>query len=238
MTAQAPDPITKRRWQQQAAAIGAAIVLAFAAGHLTGQADAPTTSQAKPKATTLAHSQPSAVDIGFSQDMAIHHDQAILMANLAQTRAGPAVKAIADAILLSQSVQIGTMRGWLQLWGEPAAATTPMQWMPGHHTPAAHNNNKEAQQHHSYASAMAGMASPKELIELWRLSGDAFDIRFLQLMTRHHEGGIAMARHAAENGKLEPLREIAEVMVVEQVKDISQMQRLLEGHGAELLPFP
>ncbi|WP_421718072.1 DUF305 domain-containing protein [Algiphilus sp.] len=176
---------------------------------------------------------PSPVDVGFCQDMAVHHDQAVLMANLAQTRGGPAVKAIADAILLSQSVQIGTMRGWLQLWDDPPATDSPMGWMSpgGTNTQHAHHQLEKA-------SDMPGMASADEMLELWRLSGEAFDILFLQLMTRHHQGGVAMARHAAEHGKLKPLREIAEVMLVQQMQDISQMQRLLQHHNAELLPYP
>lgn len=222
----------KRRKRLAAAAVALVIPGAFTAGYLTNQ---PTdTSAARHSAAPdIAARRPSGVDVGFCQDMAVHHDQAILMANLAQTRGGPAVKAIADAILLSQSVQIGTMRGWLQLWGEPPAADTPMKWMPHGDVSQQHVNHQLEQ-----ASDMPGMASAEEMLELWRLSGDAFDILFLQLMTRHHEGGVAMAQYAAEHGKLKPLREIAEVMLVQQMQDISQMQRLLEHHGAELLPYP
>lgn len=213
-------------------AVAVAIPSAFFAGYLISQ-PTETTETRQSAAPDIAAGTPNAVDVGFCQDMAVHHDQAVLMANLAQTRAGPAVKAIADAILLSQSVQIGTMRGWLQLWGEPPAADSPMGWMSasGQHDQHTHHQLEKA-------SDMPGMASAEEMLELWRLSGDAFDILFLQLMTRHHEGGVAMARHAAEHGKLKPLREIAEVMLVQQIQDISQMQRLLQHHNAELLPYP
>jgi uncharacterized protein (DUF305 family) len=223
---------SKRRKRLAAAAVAVVIPGAFIAGYLSKQSAGISTAQ-QSAAQDIAAWTPSSVDVGFCQDMAVHHDQAVLMANLAQTRGGPAVKAIADAILLSQSVQIGTMRGWLQLWGEPAAADRPMGWMSasGDHAQNPHNQLEKA-------SDMPGMASAEEILQLWRLSGDAFDILFLQLMTRHHEGGVAMARHAAEHGKMKPLREIAEVMLVQQMQDISQMQRLLQHHNAELLPYP
>jgi len=57
-------------------------------------------------------------------------------------------------------------------------------------------------------------------------------------MTHHHERGTAMARHAAENGTLEPLREIGKDTMLEQVKDISKPQRLLASQDAQLPPFP
>lgn len=179
---------------------------------------------------------PGPVDIGFSKDMAVHHDQAILMAVLAQPRAGPAVKALADGILLSQSSQIGAMRGWLQLWGETPDATPEMTWMAGAHVhsdmclPGA--NGHQGHLH------MPGMALPEELNALWARTGDAFDVHFLQLMIRHHQGGIDMARFTAERAHLAPVRQAAEVMVMEQVKDIAQMQRLLAHQGAPMLAFP
>ena len=180
--------------------------------------------------------QPGPVDIGFSKDMAVHHDQAILMAVLAQPRAGPAVQAIANGILLAQSNQIGAMRGWLQLWGETPAPTPEMAWMAGAHIHSAMclpgANGHDGHPH------MPGMALPEELNALWASHGDDFDVRFLQLMIRHHQGGIDMARYTANRATLPVVRQAAEVMVMEQVKDIAQMQRLLAHHGAPMLAFP
>lgn len=85
---------------------------------------------------------------------------------------------------------------------------------------------------------MPGMASPEELTDLWGRSGDIFDVLFLQLMIRHHQGGIDMARHAATYATLEAVRDTARVMVLQQVQDIALMQRLLSQHRASMLPFP
>ena len=46
---------------------------------------------------------------------------------------------------------------------------------------------------------MPGMATEDELANLRALSGTAFDVEFLRLMIRHHQGGLDMAQYAAEH---------------------------------------
>jgi uncharacterized protein (DUF305 family) len=82
------------------------------------------------------------------------------------------------------------------------------------------------------------MASPKELNELWTKSGKDFDILFLQLMIRHHQGGVMMAQYAAIHGTLDAPRQAAKVMVLQQAQDIGQMLALLKADGATPLPPP
>ena len=40
------------------------------------------------------------------------------------------------------------------------------------------------------AGSMPGMATEDELAALRRLDGTAFDVEFLRLMIRHHQGGL------------------------------------------------
>lgn len=177
--------------------------------------------------------KPGAADIGFCQDMSFHHDQAVLMALLAQDRAGPTVKALATSILVSQSQQIGMMRGWLQLWHKPIVDEHPMAWMSF--------DNPSIRLKYCGATPqvlMPGMATPEELNQLWQSSGKAFDILFLQLMTRHHESGIVMSRDAKLHAKLDVVRNAARAMAIEQLQDIAQMRRLLQMDDAKPLPFP
>jgi uncharacterized protein (DUF305 family) len=57
------------------------------------------------------------VDVGFAQDMSVHHRQAVLMAALARERStDPAIRSIAFDIETNQLEQIGQMQGWLSLW--------------------------------------------------------------------------------------------------------------------------
>jgi uncharacterized protein (DUF305 family) len=189
--------------------VALALVVAFALGRLTFHASS------DPK--------PGAVDIGFSQDMAVHHEQAVLMAGLAQTRGGPAVASLANAILINQSQEIGLMRGWLKLWSQPAVDPHPMGWMAG--MPDMSMS----------AGLMPGMATPDQLTRLASLSGHRFDVLFLQLMIRHHEGGLLMCQYAHEHAQLSVVRSAAASMAVEQIEDLGQMKALLKADGAKPL---
>lgn len=168
---------------------------------------------------------PGSVDIGFLQDMARHHHQAVLMSLMALTRAGPTVRGLATSILVSQSRQIGLMRGWLQLWDAPMQPAH-MAWM---------SDRAASKTRHTTHHGMPGMASPKELRKLRHQAGQAFNILFMQLMLRHHLGGIKMARYALEHATLERVRPIARVMIVEQAKEVARMRALLKAAGAEPL---
>jgi uncharacterized protein (DUF305 family) len=141
--------------------------------------------------------------------MAVHHEQAVLMANLAQTHAGTAVALLANAILINQSQEVGLTRGWLKLWRAPTTDATPMAWMS------------------MTATTMPGMATPRQLTRLAMLTGKRFDVMFLRLMIRHHQGGLQMCRYAHAHANLDVVRNAAASMAVEQVEDLGQMQAIL-----------
>lgn len=153
---------------------------------------------------------PSAVDVGFCQDMAVHHAQATLMAQLALDSGTPAVRAIARQILITQSEERGTLTGWLTTWRRPQLPSgPPMSWMPGHH------------------HAMPGLATQPELDRLADARGQAFDTRFVRLMLRHHAGGIQMATAARERARLPEVRALAGAMVIHQTEENAVLRQLL-----------
>jgi len=168
---------------------------------------------------------PSAVDVGFAQDMIVHHQQAVLMAAYTRGHAGSGeVRMLAGAIDSAQQREIGQMTGWLQSWGKPVASDRlPMTWMtdemPGH------------MQHDVGAGSMPGMASPAEMDRLVNLTGKRLDIQFLTLMTRHHEGGLPMAKDAAIHAQTPYVRAAARIMILDQQREIDQMHLLLEARG-------
>ena len=182
-----------------------------------------------------ADPKPGAVDIGFSQDMAVHHEQAVLMANLAMTRGGVAVKALANAILINQSQEVGLLRGWLTLWHQPAASPAPMAWMPD----ASPGMQGMTMSLPAGSTAMPGMASAGEIATLdVRRPGTAFDVLFLQLMIRHHQGGIEMAQYAQATRHLPPSGPAARAMAFAQIEDLAQLRPLLAADGGRQLPPP
>lgn len=157
----------------------------------------------------------SADDIGFAQDMTAHHQQAVTMTDMLTGDLPPPIDAMAEQIRFTQLAEIGQMTGWLQLVGAPPAGTQPMAWMTG-----AHEN------HH--AMEMPGMASPRDLARLQTSIGATQQELFLQLMIRHHQGGITMAGHATRTTTNDTVRRTASIMVAEQTEDIQVMTVLLD----------
>lgn len=166
---------------------------------------------------------PSAVDIGFAQDMLVHHQQAVVMAAYTREHArSDGVRSLAGSIDSAQQREIGQMTGWLQSWGEPLQADRlPMAWMD------SDTSGREAQHDHD-AGSMPGMATPAELDELVNLTGKRLDAQFLKLMIRHHEGGLPMAKAAALRARTTYVRDAARLMIQDQQREIDQMQVLLQ----------
>jgi uncharacterized protein (DUF305 family) len=158
-------------------------------------------------------------EAGFARDMATHHAQAVEMALVVRDQTSdPELRALAYDIIVTQATQRGIFMGWLQVWGLPQTSTRPrMAWMPGHAQTAPGGG----------AMLMHGMASDDELRRLRAAKGTDAEILFLQLMIRHHEGGIVMADAVI------PLARRAEV--VQMAKSISAGQRVEIDEMTEML---
>jgi uncharacterized protein (DUF305 family) len=167
----------------------------------------------------------TSIDAGFAQDMATHHVQAVNMAGYARDNTtNPAVKNLAFDIETSQNFQVGEMQGWLDSWGLTRIDPTPMAWMG--HADAVHNG------------LMPGMATQAQLTRFESLHGKALDILFLQLMIRHHQGGIPMARYASEHASEPYVRNLASSIVAAQSSELITMEHMLRQLGGQLLPPP
>jgi uncharacterized protein (DUF305 family) len=183
-------------------------------------------------------STPSAdsVDAGFAWDMSRHHLQGVEMANLAQGRStDPVILSLAFDISATQTNQVGRMQGWLALWGLPnTSGRPPMQWMGGN--PA--DPSMAGMDMSSPGALMPGMATEQELDQLRGLSGTAFDVQFLRLMIRHHQGGLKMALYAAQHGQVAPVRTLATSIAETQTAEVRTMAQLLAARGGTPLPAP
>ncbi|ACU39967.1 DUF305 domain-containing protein [Actinosynnema mirum] len=176
------------------------------------------------------------VDVGFSQDMAVHHVQAVTMSNIALDRTGDdAVRQLAFDIGSTQLEQVGRMKGWLTLWRMPEqpAGGTHMAWMSepgatGHHDGTVATDGASA----GRSGLMPGMATSEELAKLRSLGGTEFDVYFLQLMLRHHQGGAPMAAYGAEHAEQDAVRTLADNMLRSQTGESEYMEHLLADRGA------
>jgi uncharacterized protein (DUF305 family) len=173
---------------------------------------------------------PGAVDVGFSRDMARHHLQGVEMANLAQDHSvDPAVRGLAFDIATTQNNQVGRMQGWLALWGYSPTGGDVMGWMGG----SAHSGHGT-----DGGTLMPGMATEEELANLRSLQGTAFDVEFLRLMMRHHQGGLEMAEYAQEHGETDVVRTLARSIAESQTAETRLMSGMLEERGGTPLPAP
>ncbi len=189
-----------------------------------------------------AQSGGGTVDVGFAQDMSVHHRQAVQMAGLARDRStDPAIRSIAFDIETNQLQQIGQMQGWLSLWNAAALPTgrymtwmTDAESMPGMTGMGHSGGSSDA----AGVSTMPGMASPADLEQLRAASGAQFDVLFLQLMLRHHQGGVPMARYAEQHSETAQVRNLAEKIVISQGAESDYMTQLIAQRGAQPLPAP
>ncbi|MDQ4092961.1 MAG: DUF305 domain-containing protein [Actinomycetota bacterium] len=176
------------------------------------------------------------VDVGFAQDMSVHHRQAVLMAGMARDRSTDlAIQSLAFDIETSQLEQVGRMQGWLSLWNAaPLPTSLHMTWMPGFSMPGMTHGGHGI----DGVATMPGMASPADLEQLRAASGVQFDVLFLQLMLRHHQGGVPMATYAAEHAETAQVRNLAEKIIISQGAESKYMADLIAQRGAQPLPPP
>jgi len=172
------------------------------------------------------------VDVGFAQDMSEHHQQAVQMAGWERDHtADPALKQLAFDIETTQLQQIGRMQGWLGLWGAPAQSTGGhMAWMSA---PSGHDHAAGG----AAVDTMPGMATSEQLRALRASSGQQLDVLFLQLMLRHHEGGVVMLRYAAEHAAVPEVRNLAAQMLSAQNSESEYLRQLLVARGGTPLPL-
>ncbi|KFG75011.1 DUF305 domain-containing protein [Streptomyces mutabilis] len=156
----------------------------------------------------------NAADVAFAKGMIPHHRQAVEMADLAPERAGsPEVEKLAAEIKKAQAPEIRTLSGWLTSWGEEVPA------------------DGAAMDHSTHGmDGMDGMMTDQEMRGLEDASGEAFDTAFLELMIRHHEGAVAMARAEQADGAHAPAKKMAGEIITSQSAEIERMKRLL-GKG-------
>jgi uncharacterized protein (DUF305 family) len=147
------------------------------------------------------------------------------------------VRRLAFDISSTQTNQVGRMQGWLTLWGLPLTSSEVMAWMAdgsmaGHDM--SHMPGAAAQD----GAVMPGMATEAELAQLRSLSGAPFDVLFLQLMIRHHQGGLDMAEYAEQHASEAAVRGLAGAIVASQSAETATMEAILQTRGGTPLPGP
>ncbi|MBT2459777.1 DUF305 domain-containing protein [Streptomyces sp. ISL-86] len=174
-------------------------------------------------------------DAGFARDMAVHHQQAVEMSFIVRDRTqDEAVRTLAYDIANTQANQRGMLMGWLDLWGLPkvVADEPPMSWMEttGHGEHGGHGDHGMAAP--KPGALMPGMATKEEIAQLGSAGGRDAEVLYLQLMTDHHKGGVAMAQGCAKQCGTPAERALAQGMVEAQQSELTLMADMLKRRGA------
>ncbi|WP_405729001.1 DUF305 domain-containing protein [Streptomyces sp. NBC_00028] len=190
-----------------------------------------------------ASGRPSDVDIGFAQDMVMHHQQAVTMAQIVRGRVGPQIAALAYGMESDQLQEIGQLDGFLDLWGKPRLPSgKSMTWMSGRPNVSSHSAHDGhlmvEQPTETHQSDMPGMATQTELNQMQEISGRKLEVRFLQLMLRHHQGGAPMAAYAARYAAVPAVRAVGQRIAFAQTLEIERMTVFLQQRDAQPLPSP
>jgi uncharacterized protein (DUF305 family) len=166
------------------------------------------------------------VEAGFARDMIVHHAQAVEMGLLAfQKSDNPDVRQLAVDVATAQQGEMGMMHAWLAEWGlDPTGAEPAMAWMP------------EDMRLPTSGGPMPGMASAEEMAKLRAASGRELDILFLQLMIRHHLGGVHMLDAVLETSDVGEVVDAATTMKSVQDGELTNLQNALKTLGGTPLP--
>lgn len=182
----------------------AGLLASFGVGYLLGTNE-----------SELSH---NSVDVGFLQDMRIHHEQASIM-SMTYLEASPegntVQRMIAREILLTQTMETGRMIQLLRMFKESEANQTDqvMGWM-NEPTPI---------------DRMPGYATDAQMEQLQKSRGEEADALFRDLMIAHHLGGVHMAEYATKNAEHPEVRKMAESMLREQTGEINELRAIADN---------
>jgi uncharacterized protein (DUF305 family) len=164
----------------------------------------------------------NSAEAGFLRDMSTHHSQAVEMAMIIRDRSeAEDIDALATDIALTQSQQMGGMQGYLEAWDLPFSGSEPsMAWM-GH-----------------AGEPMPGLATPEQVQQLRDLPVAEAEVLFLELMIRHHQGGVDMAEAILARSDQPQVELMANRVVLLQDSEIDTMNQMLETRAQQPITDP
>lgn len=158
----------------------------------------------------------NSIDAHFIEQMIPHHEDAITMAKLAQTKAQkPEVKQLAENIINSQSKEINQMKEWYKEWF-------------GRDLPTG----GEVMNQHGMMGNNSGMhmGVRGDESDITRLEQAAdFDTAFVEHMIPHHQMAVMMASMLKGGTQRPEMKKLADDIVTAQTAEIDQMREWLKS---------
>lgn len=154
------------------------------------------------------------IDRHFIEQMIPHHEDAITMAKLAQTKAQkPEIKQLAENIIVSQGKEIDQMKSWYKDWfGTDVPKDTSVMGIHGMGSGRMH---------------MGMMGDETDLESLKNASN--FDKAFIEEMIPHHQMAIMMAQMLKNTTNRDEMRKLADDIITAQTKEINDMRNWYEA---------
>ena len=197
-----------------------------------GESSTPATAE---QIAALAEEQGhNEADVTYLVMMIEHHSQALEMTDLVEDRhEREGIERIADRIFAAQGPEISAMESRLEEHVFGPARDNPahqnfcgLEGDGGHHSKDEDVPLCDLEVDHE---DMQGMVSEQDMERLAQARGDDFDRLFVELMTAHHEGAVAMAVDVLAEGKDQTVARMANDLIAEQNTEISRMEAVLEG---------
>jgi len=141
-------------------------------------------------------------DHQFLDTMSAHHQSAMEMAKLVDERsAHDELKQMAKKMIEDQQKDIQQLQDWKKQWYANKGDAVNMK--------------------------MTGMESMKgmSMSKLAASKGEQFDAMFLDMMPKHHAGGIKMAKDALKKTKHPEIKQFSQKTIDSQTDEIAQMKK-------------
>ncbi|HJU47965.1 MAG TPA: DUF305 domain-containing protein [Gaiellaceae bacterium] len=148
-------------------------------------------------------------DLQFLDTMSAHHQGAVEMAMVAETKSGrEELKTLAAKMVTDQQKEIAQLKEWRNQWyaGKPEAVNMEMTGM---------------------MNSMMGM----DMKKMGAATGNDFDLMFIDMMIPHHQGAVEMAREALTKAEHPEIKRFAQAVIKAQQSEISQMNKWKAAWG-------
>lgn len=163
------------------------------------------------------------IEQDFLMGMIPHHRGAIMMSELALQKATKEeVRDLARRNIEEQTREIALMTNWLRDW---YGATPPA----GNMMPADIMRRMEMPMMRGAMPSMEEQAARMQRLQT--LSGPAFDVEYMSLLTQHHGMATMMAAPVLIKGHHAALIDLAAEMTAAQATQVLEMRQLLEQYG-------
>jgi uncharacterized protein (DUF305 family) len=178
-------------------ALAGALLTACGSGEETGVSTA-----------TQGGSQHNDADMTFVSGMVPHHQEAVEMAELVESRTQrPELRGLADTIITTQNQEISLMQGWQRAWGQEGEG-------------GGMDHGSEGG-----GASMPGTMPKAHMDELTQLKNTAFDLAFVRMMIEHHQGAVEMAETELRDGANAEAKQLAKKIIADQGKEIGMMTK-------------